>query len=811
MTAINLLFRQIIFLVAPRLGLTIFLIFMCFTFTSKSDEVKTSAKTAVLSDKQLSEKELSDLMRKAMEFEAKGKIEDALKNYTEVLSQKSVFEEYALLFTARLYFHLQQLDKAEPFIEKLLSLSPNLLMANEAQLMQGQILKKIGQFQKAKKIFLSLERKNRHEAVYADLLWELWETEKALADTKNSCKWLVRLYVSKPDDIRVKTGIPTDACQIDLEDRRRRIKNLQWLGYSQLAKDEIEAMKKIKEEDPFDIIMLRSGFLLHEGDVTEALHLLLPEFEKKKTDFNYLTSLAVAAARSGDPQLAVGTYYRAYQLSPKSKLGRQALFQAAFMSYQFQDYDGASRKFQEVLKNYPQSGLSKDAKWHLAWIKYLRGDYEGAYKAFANLRTLKRKAQVTTDDRLQYWMAMSLFRQAKYSEAREKFAQILKMGGQSFYALASQQRLRKCDELMPKPFRLVSTKQNPRLARFSTFEVMIPADDFDGSDISALNQKEESETEEKLALNPLVAKVEQPDDAEVEDSDSEDSSAAVLTSDSKSIDFYENQKLSNPIIKLRLERAKKLIELGLTDWAKWDLYDIERKTSSKDLLKSLINEYESIEQYHRSANIAQNSFAGLRQKYGLSQVNDLWKKAYPEAYKSSVQKWSQEFAVPSNLVWGIMKAESSYRRDVVSPVGAIGLMQIMPNTGAKISDLLRDKSFLPQKLFQPEVSIRLGTKYLQRLGKQFDQNPALIAAGYNAGPHRVRSWLSSFGQLDLDEFIEHIPFLETRNYVKRVLSNSWVYTQLYSPDAQTAGVSLSDPLAVKFLNLSSTKETWEDI
>lgn len=752
-----------------------------------------------------------ELMKKALALETQGKFNEALVQYQEVLKAPGSLAEYAHLFSARIALQIEQVEQAKLHFEKILDLSPNLQLQNETQFQLGKIALRENKPIVAKKIFLSLEKKNRREAVYPELLWELAQTEKSLGVTSGFCQWFKKLYISRPDDEHVRAQTLDPSCQMSLDERRRRIKNLQWLGLSQKAWNEIQDMKSIKEEDPFDVIMLEASYFLHEGEVSEALNRLLPQYEQKKTNFNYLTTLAIAAARSGDLQLAVGSYYTASKLAPKSKSGREALYQAAFMSYQFQDYDGAARKFQEVLKLYPSSGLSRDAKWHLSWIRYLRGDYVGAFKAFNELKNMGargKQSRVTTEDRLQYWMAMSLFRQGKYVEAKEKFESILCMGGQSYYALASQQRLKKVEPLLPKPVRPILNEQNQRLARISSLELMTPSDEYGLSQSAKSMLSEENESEETLALNPLVAKVEQPDDAiAVEDADQ---AAEENNSIENSNVAVEDLKLSSPILNKRFERARELMTLGLGDWAKWDLYDIERKTVSRDHLKRLISEYESIEQFHRSSSIAQNSFAGLRAQYGIGGVRDLWQKAYPQAYQVHVKKWSQELQVPTNLIWGIMKAESSYKRDVVSPVGAIGLMQIMPNTGKQISDLLKEKSFLPQMLFKPEVSIHLGTKYLQRLGRQFDQNPALIAAGYNAGPHRVRGWLATFGQLDLDEFIEHIPFLETRNYVKRVLSNSWVYNQLYNQVNEPVTI-LAEPLKIKFLNLSSTKETWEDI
>jgi soluble lytic murein transglycosylase len=86
----------------------------------------------------------------------------------------------------------------------------------------------------------------------------------------------------------------------------------------------------------------------------------------------------------------------------------------------------------------------------------------------------------------------------------------------------------------------------------------------------------------------------------------------------------------------------------------------------------------------------------------------------------------------------------------------------------------------------------------------------LVAAGYNAGPHRVRNWLSNFGTLDMDEFIEHIPYLETRNYVKKVMSNCQVYGQLYGNKRELFPY-LAESVPGKYSTDNVAKENWDDI
>ena len=757
------------------------------------------------------------MMEKGLLLEKQGKMAEASVVYEEVLKNPGSLAEYAHLFAAKLDLASGKEAEAKQHFEKLLALSPNLQLQNEAKFLLARLSLKEGHAAEAKKLLAGLERHQRGESVYPDLLWELARTERKLGNQTQFCKWLKKIFISYPESSNLSAwgsdlakqdfdGKPSQ-CSMGPEERTKRIKNLQWAGLSKKAKEEIEELKKTGME-PYEISMMEALYRLHEGEVSEALAILLPYYEVKKTKFEYLTSLATMAARAGESQLAVGSYYSAYQLAPRSKLGKQALYQSAFLSYQFQDYDGASRRFQEFMKVYSNSGLAKDARWHLAWIRYLRGDYEGAYKAFSDMKAVprgKRAVSTVGNDRINYWMAMTLFRQGQYGESKVAFENLVREGGQSYYALASKQRLKKVEALLPKPIRPVLTEKTKSLSRFSATEFMVSMDDFEGNRWSELPVAEESESEETLVLNPLSSGVELVN--ENAEADNSDAGHVEVADEGQS---ESKTSFSNPLLVKRFERARDLMILGLQDWAKWDLYDIERRTTNKDYLKNLMAEYETIEQYHRSSSIAQNAFASLRNQYGIEGVRYIWQHAFPQAYKAQVSKSSADFQVASELIWGIMKAESSYKRDVVSPVGAIGLMQIMPNTGEKISGLLKEKNFASPMLFEPAVSIRLGSKYLQRLLKQFDQNFALVAAGYNAGPHRVRGWLASFGQLDLDEFIEHIPFLETRNYVKRVLSNAWVYKQLYGT-GKIFFPSLAEPLKIRFQTLMPNKETWEDI
>jgi soluble lytic murein transglycosylase len=108
-------------------------------------------------------------------------------------------------------------------------------------------------------------------------------------------------------------------------------------------------------------------------------------------------------------------------------------------------------------------------------------------------------------------------------------------------------------------------------------------------------------------------------------------------------------------------------------------------------------------------------------------------------------------------------------------------MQVVPDTGRQLARALGIRRFTTSMLTQPETNVRMGTKYFKDMVDQFG-GVYFALAGYNAGPHRVTQWLKESPGLPQDEFIDNIPFLETQNYVKRILGTAEDYRRLYGPD-----------------------------
>jgi len=150
---------------------------------------------------------------------------------------------------------------------------------------------------------------------------------------------------------------------------------------------------------------------------------------------------------------------------------------------------------------------------------------------------------------------------------------------------------------------------------------------------------------------------------------------------------------------------------------------------------------------------------------------------YPRPFDADVRSASRRTGLPEELIYAIIRQESLFRADAASGAGAIGLMQLLPETAR----LTARRAGLPEptraQLIKPAVNIPLGSEFLASLVQRFEGETALAAAGYNAGPNAARRWRPA-APMDLDVWVENIPFNETRAYVQRVAWHALVFAWL---------------------------------
>ncbi len=155
-----------------------------------------------------------------------------------------------------------------------------------------------------------------------------------------------------------------------------------------------------------------------------------------------------------------------------------------------------------------------------------------------------------------------------------------------------------------------------------------------------------------------------------------------------------------------------------------------------------------------------------------------WRQAYPNAFEAEVRAAHSAHGVDTNLLWAVMRTESAFRPWIQSHAGARGLMQIMPRTARAIGRRAKDGREHAARYRDPDSNVWLGAWYLKQLSERYDGQLAAAVAAYNAGPSAADRWVTEHGGAPLDEFIERIPYKETRRYTRRVIETYFVYRRM---------------------------------
>ncbi len=214
----------------------------------------------------------------------------------------------------------------------------------------------------------------------------------------------------------------------------------------------------------------------------------------------------------------------------------------------------------------------------------------------------------------------------------------------------------------------------------------------------------------------------------------------------------------------QIDRVDILAEIGLTREAVSELLHMSRKNPSPDMVVSISSYLQRLGNYRMSVGIISR----------IPYNRELHEFHYPLAFLSEVEYAAQKNRIDPLLILAVMREESRFDPEARSIAGARGLLQLMPGTAQRIAKPANVSLGHLNQLYDPKTNVLLGTYYLRQLLDTFNSLPVALAA-YNAGAHVVSDWLERGNYNTIDEFIEDIPFRETRNYVKRVLTTYFEY------------------------------------
>lgn len=174
--------------------------------------------------------------------------------------------------------------------------------------------------------------------------------------------------------------------------------------------------------------------------------------------------------------------------------------------------------------------------------------------------------------------------------------------------------------------------------------------------------------------------------------------------------------------------------------------------------------------------------------------DEYWKLLFPRPYWAALESNARKQGLDPYLVASLIRQESEFNPDVISYADARGLMQLLPKVGSKMAHKERVRRYRTASLLNPNVNLELGTAYFRQLMDEFNGQPEYALAAYNAGDDRVKTWLGYGPYASLPEFVESIPFTQTREYVQAILRNREMYRRLYTaPSTASASTQSETP------------------
>jgi len=241
-----------------------------------------------------------------------------------------------------------------------------------------------------------------------------------------------------------------------------------------------------------------------------------------------------------------------------------------------------------------------------------------------------------------------------------------------------------------------------------------------------------------------------------------------------------------PENELRVEKSRLLANAGLTDFAVRELVAAGAGSGANWATLEVARIYQDAGEPYHALQFLKKSIPGY---YSLD-VNALprpyWEALFPRAYWDDLRRFAQDNSLDPFLVASLIRQESEFNPQAISHANAWGLMQLLPVNGRAEAKEAKLHGFSTGQLLQPGINLQLGTHYFKKTLDEYGGQVEYALAAYNAGNNRVADWRAAGKYRDMAEFVESIPFTETRDYVQAIVRNTQVYRQLYPAEPASA-------------------------
>jgi soluble lytic murein transglycosylase len=258
---------------------------------------------------------------------------------------------------------------------------------------------------------------------------------------------------------------------------------------------------------------------------------------------------------------------------------------------------------------------------------------------------------------------------------------------------------------------------------------------------------------------------------------------------------YPDKFEPTPATRLRIERARLLSAAGLDNVAEGELRFGAAADGQPHILAIEAAKMAGRESPARAIRIVKSMVPGYLSIPLEHGPPAFWRALFPLPYRQELERNARQRGIEPFLLAGLIRQESEFDPQAISRARAYGLTQVLPSTGRALARKLGPRGFQPRMLFRPEINLRLGTAHLRDMYDLHSAQWEHTLAAYNAGGSRVKNWVTWGDFREPAEFVETIPFTETRNYVFSVLRNAQMYRRLYGPEKPV--LSIADGIVPK--------------
>jgi soluble lytic murein transglycosylase len=506
------------------------------------------------------------------------------------------------------------------------------------------------------------------------------------------------------------------------------------------------ALSSVLDKDPAhpqkaDVLLKTGVSLFHLGRRSEAavvLERMIRENGHEGRGPEALNWLGKAYSRIGDREKAVQTYLRIVTSYPESEWADDALYLIGNVYREANDIRNALKFYDRLAEDFPESSFADSATWWKAWAYYTTRDYARAEQELQHLVIRYPKSFLV--NQAIYWQGRACEKRGNPARAAAYYRKALKRSPYTYYGYLAAERL-------------------------SSIEMLVQ-----------------------------TASIEADSDA-LSDAAPADETLPEEWADADGPPVWAEEALRTLSAEPKFQKTVELMRLDMKKEASAELWDLQERTRKKrGMLLGLSKTFFELGDYYRSLMLVLQNYEKELEGPAGDTPRDFWLLAYPQGHWDSILAHARKYGQDPYFIAAIIRQESRFQTDAVSPAGARGIMQVMPSTGEWAARSIRLSGFEGGKLFDSDMNINVGTWYIGRLMKRFRNDPLLVAAAYNAGPAAVSSWTGKNGTaMERDEFAESIPFTETRWYVKRVLANYAEYRRIYGRNGRTVRLLATGP------------------